>query len=245
MLQIAVPFTDYPAWGFWGIVLALVFCLAGIWAAYHFGEGKTRFYYTFNGVRLRAVGHSQAQVDIVRDGVKLSDPYLCELTLQVISRRDISAERFSKQRPLAFDLGIPAVAVAETQYAPTNAPAPAVRLDGTRVLIGPDLIHNDARLKVVLLTDGRPEFQCPQRSIEDVAVLEGAPTRDRMLRSLREWSYVLTSLWISVLVSSFVFHMRGLDSWIFAATTGACTIVGFRGGVAMASTYAAPRFRSR
>jgi hypothetical protein len=245
MLHVAVPFTDYPAWGFWGIVVALVLGLAGIWAAYHFGEGKTRIYYTFNGVRLRAMGHSQARVDIVRDGVKLSDPYLCELTLQVISRRDISAERFSKQRPLAFDLGIPALAVAETQYAPANAPAPAVRLEGSNVLIGPDLIHNDARLKVVLLTDGRPELQPPQRTIEDVAVLEGAPTRDRMLRSLREGSYVLTSLVISVLVSSFVFHMHGLASWIFAMTTGACTTAGFRGGVAMASNYAAPGFRSR
>lgn len=100
---------------------------------------------------------SELQVIYRRD--TLDDPYLVSFDMQLRSRRDIRTADFDQGEPLEFDFGAQIVTLLPTS-GPFSLARKAIKTDGTKVLIGPTLIHKRLNMRIDILTDGKPDVGC-------------------------------------------------------------------------------------
>ncbi|WUH89850.1 hypothetical protein OG900_06760 [Streptomyces sp. NBC_00433] len=170
---------DAPAIGFWALILALLAIPISVWAARRFSERDTYLYYDLTETtQLLTPNARLASLTMHHGDAPLNDPYITLLTLAVKSRRDIGKERFS-QGPLVIDVGAPIVKDIDTRYSAGIELIPALEYDGTRIHLGPSLIHNDASLTIRLLLEGGPDLKAPLRSMENVKLVQGEPITSR------------------------------------------------------------------
>ena len=180
-MPIADAWYDRPAWGFVGVVVAVLIGTIGIWAAFRAATPKMRLRYTLRHVMpLMTVRRAEPDDDslvVMLDGAKLQDPYVTTVVLAADGRQDIPEDAFSKQRPLVLDLGVPVKDVLSVTYEPGDAPMPDVVAEGSTLEIGPDLLHRGSVLTVAVLVDGgEPVLQPPSRILVDVRLQHGEPS---------------------------------------------------------------------
>jgi hypothetical protein len=179
-MPIADAWYDHPAWGFVGVVVAVVVGGAGIWAAFRAATPKMRLRYHLKMVTplMAARSLDSNSLSVTLDGEKLADPYIAIIVLGFDGRQDIPEDAFSKGRPLELDLGFPVLSVLETAYDPEDAPIPVLAAAGTRLQVGPDLLHRGSTLSVAVLVDGgKPTLRSPERTLVDVRMEPGKPVQ--------------------------------------------------------------------
>jgi hypothetical protein len=87
-------------------------------------------------------------------------PYLAALAVECKSRRDLADEDFYRQKPLVFDFGAPIVTVLFIDPSRTGIPAGNLATDGSKLRVGPCLIHPGPVLSIEVLTEGAPKLKC-------------------------------------------------------------------------------------
>lgn len=84
----------------------------------------------------------------------LKDPYITQIRLSNIGRKDVRSSDFDRSTPLQLDLGVKIVAVLKVTCSLDDMPDPKLSVTERRLNIGPSLISHHATLDFVLLVDG-------------------------------------------------------------------------------------------
>jgi hypothetical protein len=110
-----------------------------------------------------------ADLEILHEGRRLTNPYLLEVTLAARDRRDIPSSAFDQGRPLVFDLGAEIVKVLQIRCNPASSLAPPVTHEGSALRVGPELIGRHQTTVICVLVDGpqpQPHLHtiCPRAS---------------------------------------------------------------------------------
>lgn len=103
------------------------------------------------------------------------------------SRHDISSESFDGGFPMELDIGVRIVG-GEFRSWPPDRPAPAIKADGTKLMIGPSLIGKRQEIYIVLVTaGGEPKLaKCsPLRNVKVEVGGAGLPVRDAVTLVVR------------------------------------------------------------
>ncbi|WP_147312425.1 hypothetical protein [Thermomonospora umbrina] len=123
---------------------------------------------------LTAPAGVRGDVELRHKGRVLERPYAVDVILAGRGRRDVPSSAFDGG-PLRLDVGAPIVEVLQVIDDPKcSTPTPRVRVDGSALLVGPDLIGRRQRIVFSLLVEDRPTLTCRSPLI-DVPVGKGPP----------------------------------------------------------------------
>jgi hypothetical protein len=109
---------------------------------------------------LQRIDHG-ARISIEYDQLPVGSPHTTVLGVRSTGRNAITTAHFDQGRPIVVDFGVPVIDVLELSGSVT------VRSDGTRVLIGPDLIRPTEVIEAHLLTDGSPTLRVSETPVVD------------------------------------------------------------------------------
>ncbi|WP_378145411.1 hypothetical protein ACFJGV_17610 [Cnuibacter sp. UC19_7] len=137
----------------WGLAWTIVGALAGIGA---FAYGVRSYQRTFPKRRLEFVVedtplmNTLVPVEVSFKGTQVKHPFLVQVTIASNSRADIPSSSFDSQHPVALSVSDRVVAVIDQDDTGIRAD-----LDGSSIVIPPQLIRTTAAVSLSLLTDGR------------------------------------------------------------------------------------------
>lgn len=102
-----------------------------------------------------------SQLQVIYAGQPMATPYLVAFSLTSKSRTDIRRGDFDGDRSLVFDFGTPVALLASTVPGNQDNASDWFRVDGSRILVGPQLIRRGQSISLSLLTSepARLEYQ--------------------------------------------------------------------------------------
>jgi hypothetical protein len=152
------------------IAVAVVLGCLAIWSQFASGKfRRSRLMWNASAyMMLGAYSPGAKLLTINYGGTPVGDPRLLVLAITLEGRKDIPSEAFDRGRPLEFDAGVPLLELVEVEW--PGLQNPVVTTDGTRIVIGPELIPAGKRIEVSAIVDGKPKIECPLQPIRDVTV---------------------------------------------------------------------------
>jgi hypothetical protein len=167
-------YTSGTVWTAIGAVLTGLALVASV-ALWLFGSPRRMLVHSVSDASL----HSQSRPTVAELTVSLgrdvlTDPHVISFYVESRSRRDIRSTEFEGGRPLTFDMYQPILKLLRCDTGGRSRPEISVAIDGSQVLIGPNLIQRHQVIRVEFLTDGPvwPIYINP--SLPDVTVRDGS-----------------------------------------------------------------------
>ena len=190
-----------PAWGtLWGAVGAVagVAALIAFLIQWRFGGPRRVLIYSLSGVApflsSQILGISQ-EIAVTVDGEAIADPYIASLRIDNRSRRDIRSSDFDREKPLEFDLRAGIIVAQPTS--PASGLQEALIVDGTKLKLGPTLIHGREKLNLTLITEGYPNIS--RRDILVNVKIRSQEEQRQRYRPVRNTAVVIE--WLGVLIA--------------------------------------------
>jgi hypothetical protein len=163
-------------------VLALVLAVASLYYARRalFPPKRRLTYWVENSSRLlNATDAISGTVQVSRDGVPLSDPYVLVVWIKNTGRYAIASEHFDQRRPLELELQAPIVELTAAIDA-EDASVNSYTANGTRISFGPELLAKGRKVTFTALVDGCPDLVVRDYFIDvDVRPARLVPNIDR------------------------------------------------------------------
>ena len=170
----------YESGTFWagaGTIVGLVSLVAIVWVTWRVANPKRRLWYSMPTVTplVRRRKGLTRELKITYGDDQLESPY--SVNIQIISRGrlDIPRSAFDGEQPLQLDVGAVIVEVLNVATSP-NRPIPPVRIDDSRLFVGPALIGRREKIEISLLVDGDPQLKPLSQSLENVDIRQGDPS---------------------------------------------------------------------
>ncbi len=170
-----------------GVIAVVVIGGVTVWATLFAGSIKRRLSYSLaddTPLLARTTALAQGDLEVLYQGQRLDQPRVVSIRLVSRGRRDIGSDDFDQDRPLAIDLGVPIVKRLTSEPAP-EIPQSAIRVEGTRLLLGPCLIRRRRVMSFAFLVDGGRPRLSHESYLLNVDVRESADSRE-----LRPWMLV-------------------------------------------------------
>jgi hypothetical protein len=101
-------------------------------------------------------GEHHSDLEVIRDGTKVKSPYIVELQLVSRGRKDIPSSSYDSSDPVQFAIGSKIIEILSLTATPSSPPPPKLSIAGSSIELGPSLIGKRQRIKITLLTEGRP-----------------------------------------------------------------------------------------
>jgi hypothetical protein len=162
------------------LIALLVIGALTVWATLHAGSTKRRLTYRLaddTPLLARTTALAEGDLEILYQGQRLDQPRVVSVRLESRGRRDIGSDDFDERRPLAIDLGVTIVKRLATEPAP-DIPESAIRVEGTRLMLGPCLIRKRQVMSFAFLIDGGQPRLSHQDYLLNVDVRESADTAE-------------------------------------------------------------------
>jgi hypothetical protein len=152
-------------------------------------------------------------LQVTHHGKPVENPHIIVVGLSYRGRKDLRSETFDKGEPLCVDVGSKITALIRSTFTPSIAPTPAVKVNDTRIEIGPSLIRKRLAMEFVVLTDGPDAVLNLYSPLADVKIRQQKQEEDRRrtrsnLLTISGWTCVAFILW-----------------WIIEDPTGAAHVV--------------------
>jgi hypothetical protein len=219
----------YTSGAFWGVAAGVIVGLLGIaatvWVTLRAANPKRRLLYSMPVVTpLLNPRPNLPDIEVRRAGNVLANPHVVSVQLTSRGRRDIAREAFDGEKPLCLDVGVPIVECLKVTTSPPDRLEPSWNIDGSRLLIGPNvsLISRRQTIDVSLLVDGEsPHLSPPKQSLIDVDIRPFDPASERGLPAvfwLAGWLIVVIVLWPVEAV--YLIHETGVVLSRIAASIG-------------------------
>jgi hypothetical protein len=144
-------------------LLVAVATLAAPFLQQFIARSRRRLDYSLDGATqiLNAPSGVSSGLRVVCGDQVLENPYLYELRVVFLGRKEISTNAFDQGRPIRLRLGVPIVALLETQFTPDRLPRPKVRAVSDAIEVGPDLIRPRLEMRCAVLAEGAgADLQC-------------------------------------------------------------------------------------
>lgn len=98
-------------------------------------------------------------IEVRRNGVLLTDPYLVVVEIKNSGRHAIASEQFDRGRPLELDLNVPIVELMGANAGEHGSVMDACAASATFVSFGPELIRRSQKVIFTVLTEGCPDLE--------------------------------------------------------------------------------------
>jgi len=158
--SVAAPW--YTSGTFWAIISVAVTALFGAIGALvaYYATPRYQLFYDlpFCASLLAAPENARKDIKVSHSGIELHNPYVLKVRLVSRSRADIPSRAFDQGRPIVLDVGIPIVAQlsGDDEGGGLN-----IRCEGSKLVVGPDLIGKRQEATFTLLADGyAPALTC-------------------------------------------------------------------------------------
>jgi hypothetical protein len=106
-------------------------------------------------------------VSVLLNGTPIVDPHIATLTIENTGSQDISTEQFDNGRPVICDLFAEIVSLRRLD---SDGASPAWSANGTKIVLGPDLIRAGQRITFQVLTVHAPSPQSVESYLADTEV---------------------------------------------------------------------------
>ncbi len=113
---------------------------------------------------------AQGDLELLRNGARVADPYIVELHLVSRGRRDIPSSAYDGGEPLKLSIGAQIFKLLNVRSTPPFLSPPKLTVGGNILKIGPNLIGKSQRIVITLLTEGRPSTLKCASSLIDVQI---------------------------------------------------------------------------
>jgi hypothetical protein len=155
-------YTSGTFWAGAGVVAAVLVGVATVAVTYMAAFPRRRLLYGIATVAplLSAPDGVRGDLELRHRGRPLTDPHVLEVVLAGQGRRDIPSDAFDGGTPIRLDAGAPIVELLRVVSESSSNPAPATRVDGTALEIGPGLIGRRQKLTFTFLVEGEPGLDC-------------------------------------------------------------------------------------
>jgi hypothetical protein len=142
-------------------------------------------------------------IQIMRDGRVLKDPYVVYIRLDYRSRKDLSSDDFDQGKPILFEFGAQIVNALGGTVTPDAAGA-----GSTCLSIGPALVRRGRLARVTLLVEGQPRVRV-QNPLANVKLKDQSPgaqaSRRTRLRAAQGWLVLVAAAAVAIASGVFVF----------------------------------------
>jgi len=162
------------------LIALLVIGALTVRATLHAGSTKRRLTYRLaddTPLLARTTALAEGDLEILYQGQRIDQPRVVSMRLESRGRRDIGSDDFDERRPLAIDPGVTIVKRLATEPAP-EIPESAIRVEGTRLMLGPCLIRKRQVMSFAFLIDGGQPRLSHQDYLLNVDVRESADTAE-------------------------------------------------------------------
>ncbi|WP_367320810.1 hypothetical protein [Streptomyces sp. HUAS ZL42] len=95
-------------------------------------------------------------IEVLCNGVALTDPYVAVVRLKNSGRHAIASEQFDRQRALEIDLNVSVVELLSADAGQHGAVISACAVSGTTISFGPELIRKGQAITLTALVEGAP-----------------------------------------------------------------------------------------
>ncbi|MCX5560728.1 hypothetical protein [Streptomyces sp. NBC_00038] len=95
-------------------------------------------------------------IEVLCNGVALTDPYVAVVRLKNSGRHAIASEQFDRQRALEIDLNVSIVELLSADAGQHGAVISACAVSGTTISFGPELIRKGQAITLTALVEGAP-----------------------------------------------------------------------------------------
>ncbi|MFC7906308.1 hypothetical protein ACWEQW_08640 [Streptomyces nigra] len=95
-------------------------------------------------------------IEVLCNGVALTDPYVAVVRLKNSGRHAIASEQFDRQRALEIDLNVSIVELLSADAGQHGAIISACAVSGTTISFGPELIRKGQAITLTALVEGAP-----------------------------------------------------------------------------------------
>jgi hypothetical protein len=146
----------------------------------------------------------------------LKDPYIVQIRLSNIGRRDVRSSDFDRATPLQMDLGVKIVALLKVTCSLADMPDPKVSVTERRLNVGPSLIPHRATIDFVLLVDGPCTALKPKNPLTGVGLKQEVAEERKYGLNLKDLNLKQALGWLAV---AFVVW------WIIEDPTGAAHVI--------------------
>jgi uncharacterized membrane protein len=157
-----------------GIVVTFVAGAIGVWAAFRAADLRqvvTFEVQTIAPFLTEAARDACGDVELHLDGKILNEPQVLDIRVANRSRRDIASSDFDQGRVLRLDVAVPVIKLLRFTSVPAEFRPPRVEIDGTALVLGPDLIKRGQSFVFSLLVDGStPCITFPETPLLNISI---------------------------------------------------------------------------
>ncbi len=141
----------------------------------------------------------------------LKDPYIVQVRLSNIGRKDVRSSDFDRATPLQLDLGVKIMALLKVTCSQDDMPDPKLSVTERRLNVGPSLIPHHATIDFILLVDGPCTALKPKNPLIGVSLKQEIAEEGKYGLNLKQvlvWAAVVFLTW-----------------WVIEDPTGAAHVV--------------------
>lgn len=186
-------------WALWGFVIVVLTLGVTCWFAYvTFSKQFPKRSLTYAVTSSPLLNARTDSLKVLLDKVELKEPYLVYLDVACRSRADISSAAFDAGRPLVFDFGRPVLGGTEADASMKH------EANGSQIRFQPQLLRRRAAVKVLFVTEGKPDGVAVDSPLVDIPVAS-APRAPQMIPVPRRLIYGLMAVaWVSLMLCAVV-----------------------------------------
>jgi hypothetical protein len=205
----------YESGTFWagaGTIVGVLSIVAVVWVTWRAANPKRRLWYSMPVVTplVRRGKGLTRELKITYGDDQLASPYTVNVQFVSRGRLDIPRSAFDGDLPMQLDVGAPIIEVLNITTS-RDRPIPPIKVDSSKLFIGPSLIGRREKIVISLLVDGDPQLNPLAQSLENVDIRQGDPAEawPGVMRSpIGIWSVVWLVVSVAVIVTSTVFTFK-------------------------------------